>query len=264
MTQLTKINEVNLPAKSMEIYQVLNSPFVRDCSDQEIKSILINDMISAYFQAGFKYPDDADFQIMVDTMVKNVKMEGMGLRLSEISIAFSRGILKEYGDYMGLSVVSFTHFVKMYTMNNARLEALRKFAEQKEPEKEPTPKEIFEMGKMNAIKAFLDINAGKSVVLGSVVYDFLDSHSVLNFTKEQKKSYMESATKIVLSETNARKESEPDSFKRNDLRRIIEGITDGSEKSIVIAKAKQLALTDFMKQLHNEGKNIADLLIWKE
>lgn len=264
MNQLEKVNEVNLPAKSMEIYNVLQSPLIKDCSDEQIREVVINDMISAYFKAGFAYPSDSDFKIMADQMVINIRQQGFAMRLNEISIAFSRGVLKEYGEYMGLSIVSFTNFVKMYLMNNARLDALREYNTPKEEPKEPTEKEKFEMAKMNAIQAFLDVNAGKSIVLGSVVYDFLDTQGILNFTKEEKNQYMDRAKNLIISETNSRKEAESDSFKRNDLRRIIEAVTDGSEKSLVISKAKQLALIDFMRSLHLEGKNIADLIVWED
>lgn len=253
--------ENNLPAKSQEILRALESPLVLNSSDEVVKDQIKKAMLRSYFDLGFSYPSDNDFPVMVQSILNNVRMEGMALRLDEISIAFSRGILKEYGEFMGLSVASFSGFIKSYIMNNARLEALREKNKPAEAKREPTDQEKFQTAKENALRAYEDIKQDKDITLyGSVVYDFLDSLKLIEFTNEEKCAFYEKAKDKLIKENQIKAAGKVDQFLLAKIKKIIEGLQTGEEKDLIKPRAKVLSLTSYLQGLMLDEADLSELI----
>lgn len=250
--ELIKYGENVLPAKSQEILKALESPLVLNSSDEIVKDQITKSMLRAYFDLGFSYPSDSDFPVMVHSILNNVRMEGMALRLDEIPIAFSRGILKEYGDFIGLSVASFSGFIKSYIMNNARLEALKEKNKPSDQRKEPTQEEKFNIAKDNALRAFNDVKEGRDISLyGSVVYDFLNGLKLIDIPNEEKYAFIEQARNELIREREMKRAGLLDRVKLIDINKELESLNkkDQSIEILVMKRAKCLTLVSWMQGL---------------
>src|SRR5690606_11386191 len=88
-------------------------------------------------------------------MPQEIRENFPNIRIEEIPIAIKRGTRKEYGDYFGLNVISFSGFLKSYLESEDRKRAAIDFSKKNiEDKKIPSSEEILSMENKMIINAY--------------------------------------------------------------------------------------------------------------
>ena len=210
-----------------------------------------------YFNAGFSIKGDNDIDksdnliLMTKSVIKEIITPYKNLTLAEIEIAFRRGVLKRYGEYMGISVVSLVNWIICY--QNERMDAIfrnKQLLEKAEAENvTKSPEEREQIMKDFSHRAFAEFKE-KGIFLdyGNAVYSFLDEKGLIKFTGDEKRGFMDTARMNLQIDSELSLVSEsPNHFKRQEIMSFISKLSD-KDKSIearVISEAKQVALNLF-------------------
>lgn len=225
----------------------------------------IADLISkAYLETGYHLPEPIEINIMADAVVADLLQlcKSFAIRVPEIEIAFYRGVRKEYGDFTGLSVTRFFEFLKSYSMHNDRLAASADRATAALPVKaEPTDEEKFSTAKALAMKAYNEVKAGKEILIfGRSVYDFIDQYGLFKFTNDEKRAFYETGKENLIREKQTDLAGKGDMFFKNRLKEQIESIQTESDKETIKARAKVLALENYLQSVIFEEVDFYSLL----
>lgn len=184
-----------------------------------------------------------DLKFLYDGVLEYIRMHAKHLTMEELEIAFKRGAMDEYGEWHGLSAMTFCKWIKGY-VNSTKIEAMKekeKIKKMENQEKEKTPEEKLEAKKV-WLNSFLDkydefVSSDDKEM---DFYDFLNSMfsflfklKILTLTNEQGGSCVNRA-KLSLRSRSARH------IEEEDIQR----------------EAKNIALSDFLIE---SKKNKLDL-----
>lgn len=244
---------------SVEIYHALETPFAKDMNDADLFDFLKGEIGKAFAVSGYTCPAGREGELFINEVIRDIRQicKSFALRRDEISIAFSRGVRKEYGDFVGLPIVRFFEFLKSYCANNDRMRALAERHKQ-EPKTEPTEQEKFDIEKRLALKAFNDLKDGKDIsLIARSVYDFLDRLKLIEFSAGEKKAFFEQARIDVIADQQIRLSGTTRTEAANKIKQTIEGLQTGCEQELVKARAKYLALLNFFQGLLLEEQELS-------
>lgn len=186
-----------LPTPQMrEIRKALDSPMVNAMDPGDLYEELKKYYGNLHLDLRRELPEPSEIEYNITMVVKYLHSKRFNIRIAEIEIAWSNGILEEYGKWFGLSKVELCKFISAYLGTTDRKEAVRqKLLPPPEVKKVPSPEEQYQTAKinvLNAYKLFLDgtktMDDG-STLFGSVdhfggpVFDFL--HEIRLFTVSQ-------------------------------------------------------------------------------
>ena len=261
MSELIIYNSKNLPAEISEVLSALSSRFVKDMTDEELFDYLLPVITKCFTDSGHKSPDN--IQYFITEVLNDVRQacKWQALRKDELSIAFYKGIRKEYGDYVGLPVVRFAEFIKGYMTSITRSQALAEKNKPMDEVSEPTEQEKFNMAKDNALKAFADVKDGRDINLyGSVVYDFLNGLKLIEMSGKDKWQLIDEAMNQILMEKEIRCAIVMDKIKVGELNKEITDIRKGIVTPLVIKRAKCLTLTSWMQGLIFDETDLSVLI----
>jgi hypothetical protein len=238
----------------------LLKPWVKQLPKKTLFDCVIAAVAKSYADLNFKEISDTDKFYLVNELVDNILKNFPAIRLEEISIAFANGIRGQYGEYMGLSVITFEKFISGYMLSRERAELVKSLP-QPELSKEPDNLTKFELAKNNTIKAFQLKSDNKDYTLYALpVYDFLDKLKLIDFSTEEKLEFVNEARIALQIELNSEKEQEKDQFKRKDLNKTIEQIVTGQSQDLVIVKAKKLALNVFFESIILDNSDLIEMI----
>lgn len=266
MNEIQKVNtglsvidsSIGMTPAVKEIYEALNTELVSNSLPPSIFNAIKVGVAKSYADTGFNIPgtDEEKRQsqeYLIMEVMKYIRKMYQGLRLGEIPIAFAAGIRKEYGDYMGLSVLSFCNFVDGYIKDQARKNALlEKGKLMIEESRIPDYNEVFDTAKGNALKALSDLKACNELGLYSgVVHDFLETIGLIDLEDDEIKELKAEARQLILLEYANK--VEPDKFKRINNQIIIEALigkdNQDKVKHLINIKAKMLALKAYLQSI---------------
>lgn len=254
-----------LSSNDMMIVDAINSDLVNNVSDQELKEELLKLVASAFLTAGYKAPETTlELNILLGEIISELRRIKTNIRIKEISIAFKNGVHKKYGEYMGLSAVSFCQFIKEYLKEEPRAEALRQKNTPKET-RTPSEQEIYNLSVENCKTAFSDLKSKGTVGrFGVIVYDFLTKIGILQLDKETRWQYYEDAKSDLQEYLKSKMFNCNDKHEVNrlksDLNSIIEGVKTQSNEQKLITISKRLAVDDYFRGLEMEGLTIEEVL----
>ena len=207
-----------------------------------------------YFNAGFSIKGDNDIDksdnliLMTKSVLKEIITPYKDLTLAEIEIAFRRGVLKSYGEYMGISVVSLVNWIISY--QNERREAIfqnKRLLEKSESEDvTKSPEEREQIMRDFSHRAFAEFKEkGVFIDYGNAIYSFFDEKGLIEFTGEDKRSFMVTARMNLQMDSEYSLVSESsDLSKKQEIRSFMKRLNDKdkSTEARVISEAKQVAL----------------------
>lgn len=173
---------------------ILANPPAFSLEKKTVFQIVQISVAKCYADLNWKAPSDADKSYLINELTDNIRSRYKSLRAEEIPIAFSRGIRGEYGEFMGLSVITFEKFISEYLNSQFRIDLGKSM-----------PKAIEQRTEVNLTRedriAFANQAFAKFKVddfyndLGNIVYDFLDSEGLITFTAKEKFEIMEQVRK---------------------------------------------------------------------
>ena len=244
MNELTNYNtDGHLPKKNDH---VLSNPpaFKENISD--VKEYILGQLIKSVNHLGWKLPEDNDVKLLVNEIAGSIVRDYKQIRKAEIGIAFSKGIRGEYGEFMGLSVVTFEKFIIGYLASDYRA-ALGKslpVAEMPAPTKELSREDRMEWAK-TAYETFKE--KGFYDDYGNQIYEFLDKEGLIPFTPSEKFELLDQAR-----QEEYRRLQNPLSVKEaREFNKQIEALMTDNQK--LLPRTKKLALNKYFQILLKSG-----------
>jgi hypothetical protein len=118
----------------------------------------------------------------------------------------------------------------------------------------------FEVAKKNAINAFQDLQLGKEIISGSVVYGFLDQLGLLQFSVSQKWELVEEACLYLTGTLQQQLMNTASMIKREEIQRKISALKDRSAVDMIRNMSKRLATSAFFKSCMVEELDLEALI----
>ncbi len=201
-----------------------------------------------------------DLNYMINELTDNIRSKFPALRCSEIPVAFAEGIRGEYGEFYGLSVVTFEKFIKSYLASDKRAE-LGKSIPLLEAPKEPSEDDKFKTAKENALKAFDQFKKrGDFDTIALPAYSFLDRIKLISFSTKEKLEFMDEAKTELEKHYSHEKATTLNKIDRQKITNRLDALLAGNHQDAVIIKAKKLALKAFYQSIELEDNNLSDLI----
>jgi len=183
-----------------------------------------------------------------------------GIRISEIKTAFANGIRGEYGEYFGLSVVTFDNFIKSYILSPERAN-LSKTTPMLEGPTMPTSHEMFKTAKYNALEAYKLFSLNKSFErIALAAYTFLDGLNLIKFTAKEKWDFIDEAKIELKRNLDNQKALETRPAERKKLLSTLEELANNGCKDQVINVSKKIALTAFFQSIALEESDLNQIM----
>lgn len=266
----------SVPHPVREICEMLTTERVGGTLIPRVYNTVLEGIAKSFADTGFSIAgSEQEVQqsqaYLVTEVTAYIRKRYTALRLGEIPVAFARGIRKQYGDYMGLSVLSFCNFIDGYVKDEDRKKALAELAKLKSGHEEQLPAwdKVYDMSKSNAMRAISEVETGKSIFLyGAIVYDFLDALGLMEFSVEEKKQFYSDAYTMILNERRAARETEFDKFRRDNLQSIVdlmerndtEELKRRKETEIIKNRAKCLSLKSYLEAILFEETDLEAII----
>ena len=249
-----------LPKRESEIQIALSSKMIKDIQDPELFEIFKSNISKCYLISRFAAPEGIELTVIVDETMKMAKSRYGNLRVDEINIAFTRGLAKDYGDYMGLSFITFTDWIKFYLKEEVRINMTKPVPEIR---KEPTREQKFDLAAYNAINAFTGFVKGKDIsIQAPAVYRFLRKLGLFSYNEQEQTDFLIQAQKDIIAHLTEKKALVLDKIKRLEIARQLESPQTLEEK--IIVHAQRLGLYAYFQAVIVEEADLKKLLAAKK
>lgn len=206
-------------------------PLLKPSILEEVKADLFKVVQAAiatcYAHLNFPVPSKDDANYLVNQVTDIIEANYPTLRLHEIPTAFANGIRKKYGEFYGLSVVSFEQFITGYLNSPERTELVKEKIKLVDVKPEPTADEKFTTGKELCLDQFEKYKSTKLLGISALaVYEYLNSHELIH------KDYKIGIYQEALQATIANKKSEITLSQDLHRRRLLNGELEMFEQNV--------------------------------
>jgi hypothetical protein len=241
MNQVSKPNSQLQKSEGKPQHVLLNPPaFTHEY--KVVHNEVLTQIMKSITHLNWSVPDQNTLTVLVTEVSKSIREKYKTIRVEEISTAFANGIRGEYGEFMGLSVITFEKFIIAYLASNYRTELGKSMpvAELPSPSKELTRQDRIKW----AMKAFSEFReSGHYNDLGNIVYTFLDSEKLIPFTVQEKFGILEEARKQEYS----RFQNPASPQEARKFNKLIEGLMTNNDT--ILPFSKKIALNRFFRML---------------
>jgi len=256
---LTKIEKYEALQRLELCVEMFDAPMVRETDEITLFSILNAAIIKANDDLGYDTKEEK-LKHTFRTIAEEVKRSVPNIRLTEIPIAINKGILGDYGEYFGLSVVTIIKFLKTHYTSAKRAEIAKQVSHKEEEKPIPSIDEQKALAKVHLIDGFERYKETKKIPFSAVyLYRFLSEHfKLVEYPNEVKfEMYYQAIIDIKRD-----KEHDLDINSRMSNRKDIDflnGFLDTVPDKIECAKAvlKAVHEKELRYMLKNESERIA-------
>lgn len=210
------------------------------------------------FDSGFKFEEEESANI-ISTVADDILRDFKHITIEEIKICFRKGVRKEYGDYFGLSVLTFYNWLRKYT-TEVRGKAIVKQREyEMEQEAKRTQKQYTDEEKaMISYNAILWVynhwlEKNNLFDIDNSTYESLVKYDILKLSREQKNDIYKRAKQKLIKKRSAEK---PTNFKsRKTIQEVISNIQSENKdgKWLIEKECKEIALIEFFVSIKKQG-----------
>jgi hypothetical protein len=268
MNQLTKSEIVNPKSEINNGWAVLSQSPVRHHPKRDVFNVVLVSVAKSFADLNIKSLTQPDRDYMVNELTDNIIARYPAIRINEIPEAIAQGIRGKYGEFYGLSVISFERFIEQYLLSDERVRAVKALPLPPGTKRVPTKDEQFALSKSNVLMALERKRAGKAISgMATSVYDFLDKLQLLQFGKDEKYDMMADACRELVGELRFKLITAP-AHERIALRSDAEAYTAAlkggaltdTQKQNIIRISKRLALDAFLQQVMLEELDLGGLI----
>lgn len=248
---------------------ILLNPPAFTLNENLVYNTILAAVIKSFINLGYKQPDKTTMDLMVHELTKNIIEKHKQIRLEEIDISFYKGIRKEFGEFVGLSVVTFETFIKNYLVSRDRAEMAKEAQRimEKQQSSEPTDLEKFDTFKNLAVSVYREQLNGKDISLTApTIFIALERLKIAQFSNEEKLDFLEESKQVVLEKKKYSRSIAADRSIRHQISRQIESI--GTDKDVLIEsykkEARHLALVAFFQMIQMEEQDLGEIIEGKK
>lgn len=245
--EIRKTNQEITIAKPID-HVLAQAPAFRD-EKIEVFTIVQAAVAKAYADLNFKVPEQKDKEYIINELTDNIRKNYRTIRTKEIPVAFAKGVRGEYGEFMGLSIVTFEKFIQGYINSPYREELGKSLPLLSPPARE---KVLTRQDRIDFAKAAFDKFKFHDFYndLGNIVYNFLDSEGMIPFTSKEKFEVMN----LVREREYKRLSSPITRQEKRDFEKHINKLVESNDP--IIPSAKRECLNRFFAKLKAEGKEL--------
>lgn len=239
---------------------LLLSPNVIEEVKNDVFNVVKAGIAQCYAHLNLAVPGDDDRSYLVNEVTDTIIQNYPSLRLQEISIAFSNGIRKKYGEYFGLCVVSFEQFITGYLNSPERAELVKETTKLVEVKTEPTAEEKRFLRWSNMLNAWAAYKKdGSFNDHGNSVYTTLVNNGRLKYPREKVVEFLGKAlTEVKIQYNPLIHVGNP--IKAQEFKAIIQELdTRGKTNSRVKVAARKIILNHFFSELLEMEIEVTDL-----
>lgn len=216
------------------------------------------------FESGYKVENISELILMV---IRDIFSDFSGMTISEIALAFRKGVRKDFGEFMGLSVITFYNWLKSYneTIKLEAMKALRNIRKEPKPISDELKKQYRKEWLMNHIEDFELHKKGleiKTYDINNIFYEYCLKNGIGYLTKEEKKEIKEKAIEFMRNSflpQNAKNRAEQKEFKH-----IIQALmSDEQDKTVdekIVMQSKRMAIPIIFDKLIQQGLELKTLI----
>lgn len=275
--QLTISNQNQCLTPSQQQFSVaLKGKLIHVTKPVDLILEMIDLVTVIYLETGKKLDDDpaeheAQVEILAQSFVNELILHFRFLTIDEVKLAVHKGLRKAYGEYYGVSTITFHNWLNAFQMDKKRIETIQLEQKQNEVKKpEPTPEEkriLIEEGVLRSwnwykqTKEFNELKGGYHLL---TCFDYLYDNRVANFTRDQINRFKEEAKKALKEKlTNAKHKAVGNEISIREITKDLELIENQPQNILVTNEAKKLALQSFYNDLIEMETDLEELLIGK-
>ncbi len=249
-------------------WAILSQSPVRHTPKKQVFDMVLISVAKAYADLNIKGLTPTERDYLVNELTDNIIARHPSIRISEIPLAITEGIRGKYGEFYGLSVVSFERFIEQYLLSDQRTRAVKEMPAPEAEKRIPGRAEQFALAKSNVLMALRRKQDGKPIdSMAGSVYDFLDRLQLLHFSTDEKYDMMADAAREMVSELKF-KAITARSHERTALKREISAYTaaltggplTAAQHQHIIRISKRLALDAFLQQVMLEELDLAGMI----
>lgn len=187
MTNLIKIEKLelnlsNVSSEEREIILATENTKIKYLNNKDFVLEMNNILLTTFFDSGQTKLNEDDQTTLLMTVSHDLLRDYGYITLDEIKIAYRKGVRKQYGEYFGLSPVTFYNWVVKY-MSESRSEAMRlkkvamgKLIEKNSQSLPPTPEEWNKIMYKSCIELFERYKRNKLEESKEWIYDIGNVH----------------------------------------------------------------------------------------
>jgi hypothetical protein len=266
---LTTKSEIVNRNSEMEIgWAILKQNPVRKVPKRDVFNAVLTGVAKAFADMNVKSVSAPDRDYMVNELTDNIIARYPAIRISEIPVAIAHGVRGRYGEFYGLSVISFERFIEQYLLSEDRARAVKEIVRDDEGRRIPSKEEQFATAKSNVMLVLKYKKCGKSFdSMAATVYDFLDRLQLLQFTRDEKYDMMADACRELVGELKYKLQNISGIERvaiKNDISAYTASLTGGgltnTQKQEVVRISKRLALDAFLQQVMLEELDLEGMV----
>ena len=248
---------------------ILKQQMVNQLPKKDVFAVVLMSIAKAFIDTGTKEISEADRNYLVNELTDNIIKRYPSIRLNEIPEAIWQGVRNRFGEFYGLSLVTFERFIEHYLLSDKRTGLVKALPGDDLPPSAPSLQTQFETAKENALRALQRKKDKKDLsAMSPSVYNFLDSIKLIAFTVREKNDMMADATRELIDELKYKMLLVP-YIERSALRKEIEAYRNAitqhtpvtaEQLTLVKMRAKKLALGAFLNNIILEGEDLGGLI----
>lgn len=267
--RLEKAPDDKAPARVSSGWAILKQEKIRNLPKRDLFKIVLASVAKAFADTNTKEISNEDRNYLVNELTDNILKYHPAIRLNEIPEAIAQGVRGRYGEFYGLSVVTFLKFIEQYLFSEKRTSLVKELPPDEVPKPVPSLQTQFETAKLNAMHALQRKKDKKDIsAVSTSVYNFLDQLTLLQSTPNEKYDMMADATRELIDELKYKLIVSP-YVERAAIKKDIEAYTDAltehtevndRQLTFVKMRAKKLALDAFLNNVILEGGDLGRLI----
>lgn len=203
-----------------------------------------------------RYPKNGEIDGDV-MLIKKELLNFKNLRKNELEIAFNKGVRGEYGEYFGISLVTFFKWIKSYCDSQERANNITTYYKSLNAVKYPSKEQKEAIIKKGIADEFEAYRSNKRSLLLASSYDYLCKISVISYEKDDKLNFIEKAKEKLKNENDFKNAS--NFADRNRMKQLVAAIENKNNPEL-INEAKRIALADFYDSIILFDGHIDDYL----
>jgi hypothetical protein len=250
-------------------WAILKQDMVKNLPKRDLFKIVLASVAKAFADTNTKEISDEDRNYLVNELTDNILKYHPAIRLNEVPDAIAQGVRGRYGEFYGLSVVTFLKFIEQYLFSEKRTGLVKQLVIDDDPKPVPSLQVQFETAKHNAMCALQRKKDKKDLsAISTSVYNFLDRLALLHFTNYEKYDMMADAARELIDELKYKLILSPYAERaaiKKDIEAYKAAITEHAQVNdrqltLVKMQAKKLALDAFLNNIILEEGDLGGLI----
>jgi hypothetical protein len=262
---ISDIKESNIGNSNREVLLAKYSQKQIKDIDANISGNKLKECINlAIFESGFKTENISELILLI---IKDIFADFSYMTLSEVSLAFRKGIRGDLGEYMGLSVRTFYTWLKTYNqiIKSEAIKSLQSIKKEEVKYNEDERKEYYKRWLQSHIDDFKRHRNGEEIKIydfGHIFYDYCIKHSIGYLTNLEKEAlYDKARTNTIRKHSSVNAKS---AFEIKEFRDIITAISTNNInpniEDIINSEMKRLSIIKIFDKLIHQGLELENFI----